>query len=555
VNAARLCSAIVVILAVVCGVTPTARAQELHAWFVVQTTSKDGATKASIVHLTPPTSMAPRGSVRNVQWLWRAPEHLAWAGSTVYLLMPPERVGKDRVERRVYSIAAVPGLVAGWEYLPPDRPQTLPTLGKEFGARECVVEGFAADAWSPAVLLKKDTGERTLAVLQGASWVRAPLPWEGDRNAAAPRASDRCHLVSCSKSIGVLVERATPGGAGTGTWYLATGRPGDAVPGRSAWSAQELSLAPPSGAGRESDVFCSVENQLLRVSVVGQTLSLSVLKGSGEFLVTTLHDIGVSARVGAVEGAPGYLAILTGQAPAAPTGTEVEATPSAKSETAYRIIELSPTGRVLYDGPAKQGGPVSQREVLVLTVLLVIVMAAVILFVLRPEKKRSSAIALPKGLMPAESSRRIMATILDMGAAWVVASLMVRVDLTDVARPEVVFATSRGWLAVGAALTVNFVSGVILEWQFGMTLGKMLLGSRVMALPPEPPVDRPAGETTPRPVAPGISLLAAVVRNVAKWTPWSMGEFLFTGRSRPWSDRISKTVVVVPDATDQEQGG
>lgn len=526
-------------------------AQDLHGWFIVQSTSREGATKTSIVHLTPPGGIAPRGSVRNVLGLWRAPDRLAWSGSTVYMLMPAERVGKDRVERRVYSIAAVPGLVGGWEYIPSDRPETLPTLAREFGARDLDIEGFAATAWSPAVLLRRQgTAERTLLVLDGSSWVRAVLPW--DRPGIAPPGADAvCHLVSSARTVGILAESEKGGAA---AWYLASGKLGG--PGASSveWSVQDVVTAPPSGSVRASDAICSVENQLLRVSARGSVVTVSLIKGSGELLVTELKDVGPAPRVAGVEGAAGYVAILSGQDPVHPEQPDPGQNATPAPETQFRVIEVTPTGRVLYDGPAKQGGPVSLREVQVLMVLLVVVMFAVVVFVLRPEKKRTATLTLPKGLLPAESSRRIMATILDLGASWVVASMVVRLDLADAARPEIVLATSRGWIALGTMLGVTWLSGVILEWQFGVTLGKLLLGSRVMALPPEPPNDKGGTEAPQPPPVQGVSLPAAIVRNTAKWTPWNIVEFLATGRARPWCDRVSKTVVVVSDMSDQEQG-
>lgn len=531
------------------------RAQDLHGWFIVQSTSREGATKTSIVHLTPPGGMAPRGSVRNVLGLWRAPDRMAWSGSTVYMLMPAERVGKDRVERRVYSLAAVAGLVAGWEYVPSDRPETLPTLGKEYGARDVDVEGFGASAWSPVVLLRKQgTPERTLLVLDGSSWVRTALPWERP-GVPAPDADAVCHLVSSGRSVGILAE---PVKGGAARWYLASGKLGGPGTASAGWTSQDVLTAPPAGVVRATDTVCSVENQLLRVTVDAPRLTLSVIKTGGELVVTELKDVGPDPRIAGVEGAAGYIAVLSGHGPAQsepPSSEPVTSASASGAEAAFRVIEVTPTGRVLYDGPAKQGGPVSLREVQVLMVLLVAVMAAVVIFVLRPEKKRPPTVALPKGLMPAESSRRIMATILDLGASWVVASMVVRLDLADAARPEVVFATSKGWIAIATTFGLTWLSGVILEWQFGVTLGKLLLGSRVMALPPEPPKDKGGAEPPQPPPVQGVSLAAAIVRNVAKWTPWNIVEFLATGRARPWADRVSKTVVVVSDMSDQEQGG
>jgi hypothetical protein len=223
-------------------------------------------------------------------------------------------------------------------------------------------------------------------------------------------------------------------------------------------------------------------------------------------------------------------------------------------------VEITPSGRELYKGPAKQGGPVSAREIQLLSVMLVLVMAAVVVFVLRPDKSQpASLIALPPGCIPAEGGRRVMASVLDLGASWIVASLVVRLDISDFARPDVLLGTPRGWQAVVLALGVTIAMGMVMEWQFGTTIGKMMLGCRVLGVheaPSEQPGTEGQGAGGPKMIAGDeLTFRAAAWRNIGKWMPWNIVEFLATGRHRPWADRISGTLVVAMDGSDQDLEG
>lgn len=494
--------------------------------------------------------MSPRGSVRVVQGLTRAPDRLAWSGNTLFVLMPGERVAENEVARRVYSLSTSPGIVSGWEYIPADRPETLPTLAKQWGARDLNVVGFAATPAFPIVLLKRESGPYHLVALMPTGWVEASLPWTGDTpSVAGPAKVDRCHLITAGTTFGLLIERV---GSSKSQWCTAadisTFRPPPVETSNENisldWTIREIHFDSPTWPDDKigTDTLCYLENQLIRVSVHGGSATISILGTSDEYPVTTIRGLGTTVRVAPVEGNSGFLALLSG---AVPTGPESDAKPA---DSGYRLVEVTPSGRVLYDGPAKQGGPVSMREIQLLSVLLVIVMAAVIVFVLRPGAKTPPPLILPGGLAPADSGRRIMATIVDFGAAWVVTSMAVQIDFSDLVRPEILFASARGWIALGGALALSTVLGIFMEWQFGVTLGKMMLGCRVIAMPALPPVAAEGDSSatnTPVPPPQGPSFGASFVRNLAKLTPWNVVEFIAAGYPRHWADRVSKTVVVM----------
>lgn len=571
------CRVLFVMLCVLALLAPAARAQQGHGWFVLDAPSKETAKRATVIHLAPPDRLSPPGTVRVVQGLTRVPDRLAWAGNTLFILMPAEQIAASEMARRVYSISTTPGLMPGWEYIPPDRPEALATIAGKWGARDLEVVGFGAASAAPVVLMQRagGGGAYLLLILAGTEWIEATLPWEGSPT-DVPALADKCRLITAGLSFGILVEHAAHG---DGTWYVASTEDLAAVPMDSLaldstmpsqiklrWTPRKVQVDPPLHSARGSSapgqdmVYC-VEDQLVRLSLAGGDATLSVLQGGKEYVVTTMTGVGANVRVAPVEGNPGFLALLS--ATSVPAKGEA-GTPEkpAKTETVYRLLEVTPGGRVLYDGPAKQGGPVSIREIQLLSVLLVMVMAAVVVFVLRPDRALpSNGIKLPPGCIPAETGRRVMSTILDLGASWVVASLVVRLDLADLARPDVLLGSPRGWHAALTALLVTMGLGMVMEWQFGMTLGKMLLGCRVLAVhqapvqPQEGAEERgeEGGKQLQAVGREGLTFRAAAWRNVGKWMPWNVVEILATGRHRPWADRVSGTMVVALDGSDQEE--
>jgi hypothetical protein len=520
--------------------------------------------------------MSPRGTVRVVQGLTRAPERLAWSGATLFVLMPGERVAENEVARRVYSITATPGMLGGWEYIPADRPETLPNIAGKWGARDLSVIGFAATPAAPAVLMHRQSGPTDgylLLVLAGTEWVQATLPWDDDPT-AAPAPQDRCRLITAGQTFGILIERA---GSDVGDWHSASADDLSAIPvgdvldesphpvtAKVRWTKREVKIDPPGrtvskdGNTVSRDTIFCIENQLVRLTQNGSDVTISVLGAQDEFVSATLNGIGADVHAAPVEGNSGFLALMwetkgAKKSPGAGPGAEA-------AETSYQLLEITPRGAELYRGPAKQGGPVSPREIQLLSLMLVLVMAAVVVFVLRPDKMQPAGlIALPAGYMPAEGGRRVMASVLDLGASWIVASLVVRLDISDFARPDVLLGTPRGWQAVVLALGVTIAMGTVMEWQLGTTIGKMMLGCRVLGVH-DAPGGQPGAEgnsdSAPKLIASDeVTFRAAAWRNIGKWMPWNIVEFLATGRHRPWADRVSGTLVVVTDNSERGSEG
>lgn len=561
-------------------------AQEGHGWFVLENPSKDSKRRATIAHVPPADQLLPRGTVRTmVQGLNRAPDRLAWSRNTMFILMPPERVAEHEVARRVFTLSATAGVMAGWEYVPRDRPETLPMLDGKWGARDLEVIGFAATPASPVVLMRRtgavEDGEYVLVMLAGSAWLQVSLPWDS-AGAAKPGEGERCRLITAVDGFGVLVERSK---GGVADWYAASVEDLTSISyGTSAalqetpavtavrWTTREVRSDAGRGGGEAvADWVYFIENQLVRLTLDGKDATISVLQNSDEYVVATVKDVGSRVSAAPVDGNPGFLALLSETKETRPDPTDLK----RASEAMYRLVEVTPGGRVLFDGQAKQGGPVSRREIELLLVMMVMVMGAVVVFVLKPDRNAAHGVMLPAGCIPAEGGRRVMATLVDLGMSWVLASLAMRVDVGDIARPDVLFGSDRGWKSVLAALGMAIGVGAVMEWQFGLTLGKLLLGCRVLSVHESPTIgpeeraamgaeqegrgDRKKGAGPAVPPSllarEGVTLGAALWRNVAKWTPWNLMEFLATVRQRPWSDRVAGTMVVVlqPKEPEPEQ--
>lgn len=404
--------------------------------------------------------------------------------------------------------------------------------------------------WAPVVLPWEEIG--------GGS---ADGDAEGDDGAGAaatePTSSAVLSLISMPDGIGLLVRESGAATLWVGNWGAETT---DETDGRLrvTWSARGLDLGVPgglgSGAGSGLDGVGGVEGQVVGwrwvlesdgVGVVGEggggALEIYMarrvegedggvgghgvgVRGRGASLLAKLEGVPATfwvvgmgdvedATGGSVGGAGARLAVLwhsgggrdgdddAGRGEGGVDGGGVRGRAAAGLE--IREVSLS-TGRLLYSGGARVGGPVSGEEIRLLMAVMIGVTVVVLLFVLRPERRRSrragDGVGLPGVvLVPAEigvlpddvrlagAGARLLGAVIDFGIAVGLSMAVHRVGFGEVLGPVWPAGGAGGGGSGGSVaplLTAMGFAAVIsaaCEGLTGRSPGKWLTGCRVVS--------------------------------------------------------------------------
>ncbi len=518
-----------------------------HGWLWLQQDEK----RTAILHLPARAGDgspgAAWGTLRVARWFVRPPDRIAWGGERgerVYFALRVERIGQRSLPRRVLTLVAHPSFGGSWSYEPPDRPSVLPSLS---GDGE--LDGFVGTHRAPVALLRSTDASSLawrLLVLTESDWEDARLPWADD---AAPVAGSTCHLVSTGDGVGLLVK--PPQGDQGVLWLgeLESGpRPGVVIPAFK-WSSQARAIGSPAdGTRRFSDLVFWVDGQLVGVTREQSTVIVSSLRPGGVFRLASISDVTDRYRIAPLSGS-GTLALLSAaERPASPAPARSPGVPTPVD----RVIELSVhTGRVLYDGPALSGGPVTARELQLLAALLVLVMIGVVVYVVRPDVDADTQLGrlLPLGYELADVPRRLLASAIDASVALPVVILVFRLRLTAMTDADFVLLSERSWTLVAGFVGVVWAHCTLGEWLWGGSIGKMMAECRVVAIADTPAPAPVSGTEAQHPPVAGVpikraSLAQAALRNLIKWVPPLSLGILFGPRGRHLGDRLAHTAVI-----------
>lgn len=548
------------------------------------------------------------GSARLAPGFTPQVDHLAWCGDRVFALLREDRTGAAPEvdwKRRILGVSALRtqrGASDVWEY-PPGRPELINTLP----ARSLEVVAFGATRLGPAALLRHaqrstwvvptDGAEPTragsleLLVHIAGAWRRVALPaellvtatattrgdghwlWGQDSNdpaaadpAEAPGMSpprDRLTLFSLDQAAGRL--RASTVG-------LPTALKGDELHLKPVWRTVDYpwrdgtggSLVAPSRVCVVDGVVIAVCEQQTECQLLAwpqaafgvdsppvvPAARLPVITGlSTRRAVVPMDGSGRVAIVWQPEvaGSPSAAGSSNGQAAAASSDRR-------RPLTGLEIREISvTTGKVLFEGTLKSGQWFGSREYQVLAVLLVLIMAAVVVFVLRPDNQAQAH--LPVGVMLAEPSRRLMAVLIDYLPAALLVELMYGLPTGTLFLPSQFLTEQFSLGGLATALAMAATQATVGECLFGRSLGKLLTGAAVASIrvAAADPVGRepggPAQAVTRENVALGRpAAWQCIVRNAIKWGLPVVGIFvLFDARRRHPGDLLAKTIVLLTE--------
>ncbi|KAA0216655.1 MAG: RDD family protein [Leptolyngbya sp. PLA3] len=445
---------------------PDAENGRSHAWATIPDhLDRAEAGACVLVHAPPRTGDGPTpgGFVQLVRSLQEWPCALAGWGDRVYLVF--QQPGKDGTTLvRARSLSAVDRGHA-WDYEPVDRLEPYPTL---------VAGGnvVSSAAWKELLLVvcRLDDGNYTLNLLKSGEW----------RDLALPGASDG-QWIAWSEQEGLHVGRV--GAGGMETWGFVEGAP--AQPGR--WQVQ------PTYNARRGGRHFALDGLFAEVERDGARLLFRLLL-PGEALVSTGS---LPARDRST------LMPLLGNGPRLMTIHWADDDQDTGRYPRLEVMEFSlGTGTVLYEGAPPRSDVLSPGEFRTLATMLVALLIGVLVIVLKGDLDQD-AVPLPPDTALAGAGRRLLGSLIDLVIAAHITALLYGVNASDLLGLSVLGQPGGQWTAIPMLFIVGGLTGTLCEWGFTRTIGKFLVGCRVV---------RVRGKVGARP-----GLVACLVRNGIKW--------------------------------------
>ncbi|GJM18336.1 MAG: hypothetical protein DHS20C14_05490 [Phycisphaeraceae bacterium] len=433
------------------GVGDGAVAAPAHAWMVVPR-EEEGA---QIVHL-PPRAQTERpaepGSQRQVRELAKVPVGAAAVGARLYMAFADDE-GAGHTVLSGRAVLSVGGL---WAFEPVGRLEAHPRVP------DGTLLAFVGTDPGPAALVST-TGGLDVFRLGDDGWVSLGVPEVSESSGSDPFDGARLTRLGADPAL-VLLDGSV--------WTHAA----------DAWSRESM---PPVRIAPGATLV-GVGSQMVAIEALdGGGVSLKAYDASGE------HALGVVA---------GVTSAMTASPIALDGGRIALLWRDPDADPPLRVAEVSATtGAPIYEGEPRSIMPVSAGEFRLLAGLLLVVAAAVLLIAVRPSGEKE--LVLPESAALAEPGRRFAATIVDLLVALFITAQIFRVSVLDIATMTVIFEPG-GWAAVPAVLGIGAVLGMVFESAFGRTLGKFLLGCRVV---------RSDGSG----LSPGV--VRSVIRNAVKW--------------------------------------
>lgn len=514
-----------------------------HGWMIAAGPAGNGRAGA-LIHVPPRdgTDFSRAGTFRIVLPLELVPRALAAWEDRVWLVFAPSPVRRtgagDAKERLVASVWAERTVTGTWDY--------LPQIGAEAAASlpgDGDLVGFVGTPAGPLALLHdeaKPLADRWQVLLL------AKGQWKSLETPAFLRAiTDRRNARVVTTTDGPAIIRRT-----------ATGEV-DVWPARVKvnasieldWAARPaLSARPADGASgvpwNDDVTACWSDGQVVLSERVENGVTLRVVRPGGVWpLISYSGGAGAHPLILPLDGL-GRLAV------AWPEPEAVPAQPSARGRPAvgalrFRWAEVSVfSGRQLSSADAKREGLLSPRDFQLLTLVFAALMMAVLLFVLRTDRRTETLI--PAGTSLATPGRRLIAAALDAGVAFLVACGATGATPAKVLAPASLTNPGLLFTVMGLTVFMGVAHAAAGEWLSGRSLGKALTGCRVIRLG--------AGEASPEEARP--FLWQALARNGVRWLFPPLGMLMVFDRTfRHPGDVLARTIVIVEEPPEDEPGG
>lgn len=476
---------------------------ESHGWMGVASPEGVGGR---LLHLPPrsggPGAAAEAGTARTARVLEGVPTAVTAWGRQAYLLFAEQA---DRLD--VFSLRVSPAGISGaWLTDPVTGASAEPSLdldGSEFVAAVGYAEGLVVLGRGRTAGDEASGGWRVWR-LGGGGWERLATPRQLAESEAA-------WLVEGPPGPTLVAVDAS----GVRRWGFGGEQDGG-------WSSVQLPGAP-----------AFLGEQILTAVSLGGDVCVVVREGGGVAVwslgPSLVGRVAGAALAGAIVGltpleSGDRLAVLSASADPAPAG-------SVGAESRWEIVELSlVTGRELYRGPLRHPSLSIGNEVRWLSLLMMAMTVFVLFYLLRPGV-HVAEVRLPQGFALARPGRRLAGAFLDALLVAGVVSAVLGVPVQRFILVLPLFETAHGVLAFGVFVAGGAAYSTLCEWLWGRTIGKMMVGTRVVSVDP--------GRQR-------VGFMRSGARSVFRWAlaPWALAG-LGSPDHRHRGDLIAGAAVVV----------
>lgn len=586
-----------------------------HGWVAV----RDHRQQVTHLFHLPPrgtgSGRVPLGSIRAVSAVPQSVEALGRSSWGYIVALRDEAVRSEGAggeasagpvrQRRVLGQSVISGPGTMFEY-PPGRPEVLPSLP---GMPE--LTGLAMTRGGSVALMRRRqraelSGEEaggawTLMHLSGgggvggggSEWRALAAPWAGLPAEEWPDREALCWLLpwgtetDAFAGVRVLVMRAGEDGdlgwIDEWTTPIAVGESAGAEGVGLDWrrASWRLRLHGVDGGERKGKAWSPESWHRVRESGRDFVVSVSWPDGSPAICVLHRWESSGGVEIARLEGVPRDAAVTAVGREWGSSGlalvwfeestTEGRRRPQAPgtlplSTPKRRMLEVTLSGRAVFDGGALAGRTGLERELEVLAWILVMTMVGVVVFVLRSDR----VVAAPRGYMPADPVRRMLAAFLDYVPAAAAAGLILGVPVRDAVFPFPWSAGTFSPTTLALALGLAWFHTTLGEWLAGRSLGKAALGLWVVGAAEEEAEKKKEGEGSAEgehrteeekgegkgpssaesaamragpPLHP--PLWSAALRNAIRWGAPVVGLFMLFDRSRRHPGDIAGRTLVI----------
>ncbi len=532
-----------------------------HGWMVLSPTSTAGASgggSSLLVHLPAREVGGESGSGSDnlegvVREVGEIPDRrraegqgVAWWRNRVFLALEA-RPGET--QRRVLARETIRSIGSFYEYQPAKQFRELPAM-----PTIAPLLGMAAAEQGPVVLVREQVpapsdrgaGMLRLWTLAGDRWMRVNMPWEGEEAGWVQLMSARG---------GVLLARRAPSEPRMEVWAGRITQEGDAAFAR--WQRTECDLGElatlPSTdwrvafveGAREADdaivgvVFAHAEARIYQLRSMRPPVELSVVSG-----VPRGATVIPMASPGEAGAASGFVTFVW----RASESTRERVSGSAPSLQVREVSTL--TGRMMYAGAAKAGRHAERPMVQWIVVLAMLAGVGALAYFLSSDPR--AVPVLPMGMRPADPIRRLVAAMLDYVPSAILVALVEGRSALVMLNPHTLLGGAEPSLGnldlrpLGLVIGVTILHASICEWLFGKSLGKFVMGVRVVSnAHPDVILGAGAGGVvgTDSVTRPGLG--QALIRNVVRWVVPMLAVFgMLDVAGRHPGDLAARTLVV-----------
>lgn len=406
-------------------------------------------------------------------------ERVAWWRNRVYIAIEVE---PGQIRRRVLMREAIRSVGSFYEYRPVKKFTELPEL-----PTIAPMLGMAATEQGPVVLVRERSSAgggvevSRLWSLAGAKWVPIDLPWKGESGEVVQLMSARA---------GVLLASREASAPAITMWEGKIRQEGEAIAVQ--WNRTECELG---------ELYRVADADLHLAFVEGDREAADAIVGvvftDAEASIYQLRPMNPPVELSVVPGVPRGATIIPMSSPGeAGSASGIVTLMWRVDESAAKrvggdlpglqIREVSTlTGRVMYAGAAKAGHHAERPMVQWVVVVAMLVGIGVLVYFLSSDPR--SVPGLSRGMRPADPIRRLLAAMLDYAPSAIVVALAQGRSALVMLDPHTLLGGAEPSLGnldlrpLGLVIGVTILHTSLCEWGFGKSLGKFVMGVRVVS--------------------------------------------------------------------------